>query len=142
MTESTNAPFNAPLTSGIHHLGLTVADLTAAKDFFLKALHFKLLGENLNYPAAFVTDGTTMITLWAADADATPFDRKKQVGLHHAAFTVGSLQQLSDLYDRLKDWAGVQIEGEISAPSTGSPARHFLVRMPGGPRIEFFVAAS
>lgn len=132
----------APLTSGIHHLGLTVADLPTAKDFFLNALHFKLLGENPNYPAAFVTDGTTMITLWAADADATPFDRKKQVGLHHAAFAVESLQQLSDLYDRLKDWAGVQIEGQISPPSAGSQARHFLVRMPGGPRIEFFVAAS
>ncbi len=136
MTESTTQP----LTQGIHHLGLTVADLTAAKDFFLNALHFKLLGENPNYPAAFVTDGTTMITLWAADADATPFDRKKQVGLHHAAFAVENLETLTALYDRLKTWTGVHIEGEISAPSVGSPARHFLLRMPGGPRLEFFAA--
>lgn len=137
MTESTNEP----LTRGIHHLGLTVADLTAAKDFFINALYFKLLGENPNYPAAFVTDGTTMITLWAADADANPFDRKKQVGLHHAAFAIENLEKLTDLYDRLKDWQGVHIEGEISAPSVGSQSRHFLLRMPGGPRIEFFAAA-
>ncbi len=137
MTELTNEP----LTRGIHHLGLTVADLTAAKAFFLDALHFKLLGENPNYLAAFVTDGTTMITLWASDPDATPFDRKKQIGLHHAAFAVENLEQLTDLYDRLKDWSGVKIESEISAPIAGSQSRHFLLRMPGGPRIEFFAAA-
>lgn len=136
MTESTIEP----LTRGIHHLGLTVADLTAAKEFFLNALHFKLVGENPNYPAAFVTDGTTMITLWAADANATPFDRKKHVGLHHAAFAIENLEKLINLYDRLKNWEGVEIEGEISPPSTGSKARHFLLRMPGGPRIEFFAA--
>lgn len=94
---------NEPLTRGIHHLGLTVADLIVAKDFFLNALHFKLLGENANYLAAFVTDGTTMITLWVADTDATPFDRKKQIGLHHVAFAIENLKQLTDLYDRLKN---------------------------------------
>jgi catechol 2,3-dioxygenase-like lactoylglutathione lyase family enzyme len=77
-----------PLTRGLHHLGLTVSDLAAARAFFMDALNFKLVAEDPAYPAAFVTDGITMITLWAAEEGAAPFDRRRQVGLHHAAFMI------------------------------------------------------
>lgn len=130
-----------PLTRGLHHLGFTVGDLPAAKAFFTNALGFKLLSENPDYPAAFVSDGVNMITLWAAEAGASAFDRRKQIGLHHAAFKIENLESLTTLYSQLQDWPGVELEGEISAPSAGSQARHFLLRMPGGPRIEFFVPA-
>lgn len=129
------------LTRGLHHLGLTVSDLAAAQTFFTDALHFKLVGTNPNYPAAFVTDNVNMITLWQSEADAVPFDRRRQIGLHHAAFTIEDLETLTALYDKLQSWQGVEIEGEISPPSPGSPARHFLIRMPGGPRLEFRVTA-
>jgi len=129
-----------PLTQGLHHLGFTVSDLTAARDFFTKALHFELLGENDDYPAAFVTDNTTVITLWAADKDAKPFDRRQHAGLHHAAFLVDTIATLQDIFDRLSAWPGVEVECEISPPESGSSARHFLILMPGGPRIEFWVS--
>ncbi|MBC7882706.1 MAG: hypothetical protein H7Y37_15535 [Anaerolineae bacterium] len=131
----------APLTRGIHHLGFTVANLALAQAFFIDALNFKLLGENPDYPSSFVTDGVTMITLWGGEAGALPFDRRRQIGLHHAAFAIENLEALSALYSKLQDWPGVEIEGAISSPSVGSQARHFLLRMPGGPRIEFFVSA-
>jgi len=130
---------NAPLTHGIHHLGFTVSDLPAARDFFTNALDFILLGENKSYPAVFLTDDVTVITLWAAEQDAAPFDRRRQIGLHHAAFLIDTLSELKDLYLKLKDWPDVEVECEISAPGEGSDARHFLIRMPGGPRLEFYI---
>lgn len=128
-----------PTTHGIHHLGLSVADLAEARDFFTDALHFELLGEDADYPAAFVSDSVIVITLWAAEPGAMPFDRHRQIGLHHAAFLVDTLEALQSLYERLAVWPGTKVECEISPPSGGSKARHFLIRMPGGPRIEFYV---
>lgn len=131
---------DSPLTHGLHHLGLTVSDLNAARDFFTDALGFQLLGEDVDYPSAFVKDEVVMITLWGAEPDATPFNRRKQVGLHHAAFAVKKHADLETLQARLKSWPGVTFDSEISAPRVGSDARHFLIRMPGGPRLEFFAA--
>ncbi len=127
-----------PITQGLHHLGLTVSDLDAARDFFINALHFQLLGEDEDYPAAFVSDDVTVITLWAADPNAAQFDRKRHIGLHHAAFRVASIDRLKQLYIELSEWPETEFECDISAPSKGAAARHFLMRMPGGPRIEFY----
>jgi catechol 2,3-dioxygenase-like lactoylglutathione lyase family enzyme len=131
---------STPITQGVHHLGLTVSDLEAARDFFVKALRFKLLGESADYPAAFVSDDSTTITLWAADQNAAQFDRRCNIGLHHAAFKVRSADALKSLYVDLSEWPDSELEGEISAPSKGSAARHFFIRMPGGPRIEFWTS--
>ena len=72
-------PTSKPLTQGAHHVGLTVPDLNAARSFYVDTLGFKILGEVEDYPAIFVSDGNTMITLWqAVDPDnAVAFDRKK-----------------------------------------------------------------
>jgi len=131
---------STPITQGVHHLGLTVSDLEAARDFFVRALHFRLLGENADYPAAFVSDDVTIVTLWSADQYAAQFDRRRNIGLHHAAFKVQSLDALKKLHVDLSEWPGLELEGDISAPSGGSIARHLFIRMPGGPRIEFWTS--
>jgi catechol-2,3-dioxygenase len=122
-------------------LGLTVSDLVAARDFFTDALAFSLVHEDPEYPSAFVSDGSIMLTLWQADEDARAFDRRAHVGLHHAAFLVESQSALEDVFATVSDWPGVEVECEMSPPRPNSPARHFLIRMPGGPRIEFFTHA-
>lgn len=68
------------ITQGAHHIGLTVPNIDAARDFFIDVLEFKQVGAVPEYPAYFVSDGTAMLTLWqAADPEsATPFDRKNQ----------------------------------------------------------------
>ena len=129
-----------PITKGIHHLGLTVSNLEAARDFFVEALRFRLLGQNADYPAVFVTDDVTTVTLWAADQSPAPFDRRRNIGLHHAAFKLRSIDDLKKLHVDLYDWPGLEIEGDISAPSEGSTSQHFFIRMPGGPRIEFWTS--
>ena len=49
------------VTRGVHHLGLTVPDLAATRNFFLEALGYQQIGEVADYPAVFLSDGVTMI---------------------------------------------------------------------------------
>ena len=78
------------LTLGAHHIGLAVPDLHAARAFFCDALGYRTVGEVPDYPAVFVSDGTTLITLWQVEDPATAraFDRRKNIGLHHLALAV------------------------------------------------------
>ena len=73
MTDTTNA-----ITQGAHHIGLTVPNLDQTRGFFVETLGYEQVGEVPDYPAAFLSDGNIMITLWqAADPDnAVSFDRK------------------------------------------------------------------
>ncbi|MDA0673289.1 MAG: VOC family protein, partial [Cyanobacteria bacterium] len=78
------------LTQGTHHIGLTVPDINATRDFFVNVLEFKQVGDVPDYPAYFLSDGTSLLTLWqAVEPDhAIPFNRKTNIGLHHFAFKV------------------------------------------------------
>jgi catechol 2,3-dioxygenase-like lactoylglutathione lyase family enzyme len=126
------------VTRGAHHIGLTVLDLAETRAFFADTLGFRQVGEVPDYPALFMTDGTTMITLWqAADpVRAVPFDRKNNVGLHHFALAVENAGALDDLYHALDTTKGVDIEF-APEPLGAGPARHMMCFIPGGIRMEF-----
>ena len=65
------------VTQGVHHVGLTVKSLDEARHFFINTLRYEQVGEKPDYPAAILSDGTTLITLWQA-SDSTKvvgFDR-------------------------------------------------------------------
>lgn len=127
----------AAITRGAHHIGLTIPDLDATRRFFVESLGFEQVGEVPVYPAVFLSDGSTMLTLWQAEdpASATPFDRRRNVGLHHFAMRVDA-DALDGLHDRLSRLDDVEIE---FAPEDlgGGPARHMMVHIPGGIRMEF-----
>ena len=131
------------VTKGAHHIGLTVPDLPKTRAFFVETLGFQQVGEVPDYPAVFLTDGTTMITLWqAADpASATPFDRKNVIGLHHFALKVDTLEVLQSLHRKLVETDGVEVE---FAPESlgGSPTNHMMCAIPGGIRMEFIAPAA
>jgi catechol 2,3-dioxygenase-like lactoylglutathione lyase family enzyme len=131
------------MTQGAHHIGLTVPDLTAARDFFVHVLEFKQIGEVPSYPAFFVSDGTTMLTLWQATdpASATPFDRKNNIGLHHLALKVNNLETLNSLHQTLTTTAGVKIEF-APEPLGGGPTYHMMFYIPGGIRMELIAPGS
>jgi catechol 2,3-dioxygenase-like lactoylglutathione lyase family enzyme len=126
------------VTQGAHHIGLTVPDLAGTRAFFVETLGFYQVGEKPDYPAVFVSDGATMITLWQVTdpANAIPFDRKNNIGLHHIALRVANAGVLDDLYHRLDTTHGVDIE---FAPERlgGGPAKHMMCFIPGGIRMEF-----
>ncbi len=128
-------------TQGAHHVGLTVPSLTDARNFFIDALDFEQVGEVPDYPAAFVSDGTVMITLWQAEepATATAFDRRRNIGLHHLALRVGSPEALARLAQELgtRDDTDIEFEPE-GLGSTG--IRHMMCRIPGNIRLELIAA--
>ena len=53
-------------TSGMNHLGLTVADLDASTAFFAQALGWEVLARDDTYPRTTVSDGAMRLTLWQA----------------------------------------------------------------------------
>jgi catechol 2,3-dioxygenase-like lactoylglutathione lyase family enzyme len=132
------------LTLGVHHVGLSVPDLEAAKRFFVEALGYKVIGENPKYPSAFVTDGTTTLTLWqvADPATATPFDRRANVGLHHLALKIANHDALATAFERVKAHPGVIVEYAPGPMREGSPMHHCIVAIPGGVRLEIATAAA
>ncbi len=124
-------------TEGVHHVGLTVPQLDEAKTFFIEGLGFEQVGEKPEYPAVFVSDGTTMITLWQAEdpASAVAFDRRRVIGLHHLALRVADPETLAGVYRDLEKRDDVNIE---FAPESlgGGPVEHMMCRIPGNIRLE------
>jgi catechol 2,3-dioxygenase-like lactoylglutathione lyase family enzyme len=131
------------VTRGAHHIGLTVPDLARTRAFFVDTLGFAQVGEVPSYPAVFLTDGTTMITLWQAanPATAVPFDRKNSIGLHHLALKVDGADVLDALHGKLAATGGVEVEF-APEPLLGGPTRHMMCAIPGGIRVEFIAPAA
>lgn len=132
---------NTAVTRGAHHVGLTVPDLARARGFFVDTLGFSQVGEVPDYPAVFLSDDNTMITLWQAEdpANAVLFDRKNVIGLHHLAFRVDGVEALDALHGKLDSEPDVEIEFAPESLS-GGPARHMMCAIPGGIRVEFIAA--
>ncbi len=125
------------VTEGAHHIGLTVPNLTDTRAFFIESLGFSQVGEVPDYPAVFLSDGTTMLTLWQAEnpETATKFDRKNVIGLHHFALKVKDAETLDRLHGQLAGAEGVDVEFAPEALGDG-PAKHMMLAIPGGIRME------
>ncbi|WP_061169242.1 VOC family protein [Caballeronia hypogeia] len=126
------------LTSGIDHVGLTVRDLAATRDFFVECLGWRIVGERPDYPAVFVSDDKLMVTLWQVKdvASTIAFDRRKNIGLHHLALRVTDETALTTILERVSAWPGVSVEFAPEQLGAG-PKRHMMIYEPGGIRIEF-----
>ena len=125
------------MTQGVHHIGLTVPDITATRNLFVNVLGFKQVGERPAYPAFFVSDGTVMLTLWQATEpdSAIPFDRKNNIGLHHLALKVKDIDALNEVYQSLAKTEDIKIEFAPELSGNG-PAQHLMAYIPGGIRLE------
>jgi len=126
-------------TLGIHHLGLAVSDLQGTAKFFTDGLGWSVAREVPEYPAIFVTNGNAFVTLWQTEKAASAFDRRKNVGLHHLALRVPTVEALDAVFEKAAAHPGVRIE---FAPEMlrGGPAKHCMLYEPSGIRIEFIWA--
>ena len=126
-------------TQGISHLGLTVPDLETSVRFFTEGLGWSVLGGDPEYPASYIGDGSSVLTLWQALTDEpVPADRENIVGLHHVAFTVETLTKLDELFASLSEYPGVEVEFAPQQNPVGvGPRVHFMIFEPGGNRMEF-----
>lgn len=131
----------APLTRGIHHVGLTVPDVEATAAVFTGVLGMNEVGRRPAYPAIFVSDGTVMLTLWQAEnaAAAAPFDRRCNIGLHHLALAVADTATLDALHGTLAGTPGVVVEF-APEPLGSIPFRHMMCAIPVGVRVEFIAS--
>jgi catechol 2,3-dioxygenase-like lactoylglutathione lyase family enzyme len=125
-------------TQGFDHVGLTVKDLDASRAFFVDCLGWKVVGGRPEYPAAYVSDGGAVLTLWRVENPAafTEFNRRSNVGLHHLALKVPSREALDELHPRVAAWPGVLVEFAPQLSGAG-PKVHMMLLEPGGNRIEF-----
>lgn len=125
------------LTNGIHHVGLSVPDIQATAAFFVEVLSFKKVGEKPGYPAIFVSDGAVVLTLWQLESGVrhTSFNRKQNVGLHHLALSVTSVEVLDEVYEQLVT-NNIEIEFPPEPNGSGN-AIHLMCYLPGGIRVEF-----
>lgn len=127
---------STPSTKGIHHIGLTVSKLEESADFFISSLGWKEVRRNEEYPAIFVSDGRVMVTLWATKEEPSiPFDKNRNVGLHHVAFHVENEDDLHEIHTRLTN-NGIKIEFAPELLRQG-PAKHMMCYEPSGIRVEF-----
>jgi len=120
----------------IHHLGLSVSNLKATSEFFTMCLNWSIARKIPEYPAIFVTNGKTLITLWQTNSDAQDFDLKRNVGLHHFALEVSSEEALDAVFNKAAEFPGVKIEFKPELLRDG-PAKHCMIYEPGGIRMEF-----
>lgn len=130
-------------TKGINHLGLTVSDLDQTTAFFTDCLGWEMLARDDSYPRTTVSDGTCRLTLWQADKSQaiTGFDRKTNIGLHHLALEVASLEALRGMADKIRSWPGIEIEFEPELLG-GGPRQHMMFSEPGGIRLEIIWPAA
>lgn len=127
---------NTPITKGTHHIGLTVSRLEQSAEFFTVLLGWKEVRRNAEYPAIYVSDGVIMVTLWATkEQPANPFNKNKNVGLHHIAFQVENESDLNIIHEKLLN-NGINIEFSPEQLGQG-PARHMMCYEPSGNRVEF-----
>ena len=124
------------ITSGVHHVGLTVSKLEESAAFFTSLLGWKEVKRNNEYPAVFVSDGNVMLTLWQLkEGPPVQFDKNRNVGLHHIAFGVEHEADLDSIHDRLvKNDVKIEFSPE---PLGAGPTKHMICYEPSGVRVEF-----
>ena len=120
-------------------MGLSVADLEATTNFFVQCLGWSVVRDVPAYPARFVSNGEAFFTLWQTEPGSAPFDRRKQVGLHHVAIRVTDQASLTDMHERASGFPR-RGRGICAGVAGGRPAQHFMVFEPSGTRIEFIWA--
>jgi catechol 2,3-dioxygenase-like lactoylglutathione lyase family enzyme len=126
------------ITRGLHHIGLTVSKLEASAAFFTSVLGWREVRRDESRPSIFVTDGTVLVTLWQAREAPTPFDRARNVGLHHVAFAVRTEADLERVHRRLAEHhVPIEFPPDLMR---GGPAKHMMCYEPSGIRVEFTLA--
>ena len=115
------------------HIVLRVRDARKSKDFYMRTLGLRLAAEDLERGAVFLSFGEQHhdLALFEPAGRATSDDTRP--GLHHAAWQLGSFEELQDAYYELGEM-GVKVESTIEHNVTRSI--YFLD--PDGNRVELY----
>ncbi|MDL2205859.1 VOC family protein [Eubacteriales bacterium OttesenSCG-928-N13] len=121
-------------TTGLHHIGIYVADIEVSKAFYIEKLGFELLQEAApgDTKLALIGVGSCVIEL-IQRADHAP----RQAGvIDHIAISVEDIDQI---VCRLIEKMVVFESGEVNdAPDLFGGIRNIFFSGPDGERLEFF----
>lgn len=123
------------------HVGLNITDLDRSLAFYRDALGFRLLGEGKEEGRRYAflgQDGELVLTLWQQADDAFS---PAVAGLHHLAFSAGTVEEVREYEARLRD-LGVEFAYEgVVAHGEGAASGGIFFHDPDGTRLEISVPA-
>ena len=123
----------------MHHLDLTVSDITRSKPFYELVLGF------LGYRCVKDTDRIVVWDLTLPDGVAgiaiRPAEREREhdrytVGLHHFAWNAGSRQDVDRLHERLKQSGATILDAPAEYPQYGTGYYAVFFADPDGLKLE------
>ncbi|HSB55136.1 MAG TPA: VOC family protein [Gemmatimonadales bacterium] len=128
-------------TLPVGHVGLSVRDLDRSRDFYVRALGLKVVGqqEAQGTRFAFLGDGERVtLTLWEQAAERFGDPRGAGAGLQHLAFEVPTASELEDVRRRLEALgAGFAYEGVVPH-AEGATSGGLYFTDPDGIRLEIY----
>ena len=120
------------------HIGLNVSDLQRSKHFYQQVFGFEVLGESREVGRQFVflgQDGTPVLTLWQQSAGRFA---THQVGLHHLAFQVSTIDAVRALEERLHALGTPFLYDGIVPHAEGADSGGVFFEDPDGIRLEIY----
>jgi lactoylglutathione lyase len=133
MASLTSAP-----TVQTGHIGLNVSDLTRSKQFYQQVFGFEVLGESREAGRQFVflgRDGTPILTLWQQSEGRFA---THQVGLHHLAFQVGTIEEVRAFEERLHALGALFLYDGVVPHAEGADSGGVYFEDPDGIRLEIY----
>jgi catechol-2,3-dioxygenase len=115
------------------HIVLRVRDAQKSKDFYMRALGLKLAHEDLTRGTVFLSFGEQHHELALFEPAGSETPDGKQPGLHHAAWQLGSFEELQAAYRELEAM-GIKVESTIEHNVT----RSVYFPDPDGNRVELY----
>jgi catechol-2,3-dioxygenase len=120
------------------HIGLNVSDLARSKQFYQQVFGFEVLGESEEMGRQFVflgQDGTPILTLWQQSEGRFA---THQVGLHHLAFQVGTIEAVRAFEERLHALGASFLYDGVVPHAEGADSGGVYFEDPDGIRLEIY----
>jgi lactoylglutathione lyase len=133
MASSTSVP-----TVQTGHIGLNVSDLERSKQFYQQVFGFEVLGESQEAGQQFVflgQDGTPILTLWQQSEGRFA---TRQVGLHHLAFQVGTIDDVRGFEQQLRALGTPFLYDGVVPHAEGTDSGGVYFEDPDGIRLEIY----
>jgi len=123
-------------TRGIHHVVLTVTDVTRSTDFYEKVLGMQALQSSED--GSVLVDGEGMLCLRRAARESVPTDRfdENRVGLDHVAFSVAGRAELESMLEVLQ---GLKVQTAGIEYDPDGQAEFICFRDPDNIQVEVYV---
>ena len=115
------------------HIVLRVRDAQKSKDFYMRTLGLKLAHEDLKRGAVFLSFGEQHHELALFEPASETAADSKHAGLHHAAWQLGSFEELQAAYRELTAM-GIKVESTVEHNVT----RSVYFPDPDGNRVELY----